>query len=50
MTDCICSGKTVEIIVNTVGANCVRPLENARYQRNFLVGNAVLGVPGNMNG
>ena len=36
---------TAELIGNTVGANCVRPFENARYQRNFIVGNAVLSVP-----
>ena len=43
--NCSFSVKTTEIIGNTVGANCVRSLENDQYQRNFLVGNAVLSVP-----
>ena len=30
---------------NYKGENCVRPLENDQYQRNFIVGNAVLSVP-----
>ena len=37
--------ESIKIIGNTVGANCVRPLENDQYQRNSIVGNAVLSVP-----